>query len=395
MSKTDVLIVGGGPAGLLAAVHLSKRHRVTLIEQGRLGQTSKFWVTTERRLKKHHLADCILYKTSRTVAGTFLGGEVSAEGDFAVVDDQRVLQTLIERCREHGVILIENCSLLNLVWNKHYIQANTTSGSFNARVIGDASGGGSLIAKTFHLHQIDGYYIVYGGLIKNIKLHTRDIVLGHVTQLGDPPPILEVIPTGEDSAYCVTFVFSRTFVEPKSIAGKFEDQCRYNPFFDMTPESLRGVEKAGVIPIGRRRRRKLPGLVSLGEAGLIQPPLLATSFNEVLEHTESVCSQISSALARSEDLPELPRRLYPLLKRAQDRLQLPIVRSFIDGDIERLDKVLRIMGKLPASLNFKFFSHELTWGHLASIAIHLQLHLLLGNVIGANPRSAEIRSENP
>lgn len=75
------------------------------------------------------------------IAGTFLGGHVAVSGDFAVVDDQKLLQVLLDRCRRQGVFLIENCTLLNLKWHRDRIEGCTTSGPFNARAIIDASGG--------------------------------------------------------------------------------------------------------------------------------------------------------------------------------------------------------------------------------------------------------------
>ena len=149
LSNVDILIVGGGPSGLLTASILALRHKVVVIEKETLGRTKKFWVTTERPLKKHDLDHCVLYKTPKMMAGTFLGGEATAAGDFAVVDDERLLRVLTTRCRERGVRLIENCRLINIHWTAFRVHTHTTSGTFSARVIADASGGGSAISKTF------------------------------------------------------------------------------------------------------------------------------------------------------------------------------------------------------------------------------------------------------
>ena len=173
LSEVDILIVGGGPSGLLAASKLANRHRVALIEKESLGTTSKFWVTTDRRLRKHDLDHCVLHRTSKMVAGTFLGGQASAHGDFVVVDDQEILGTLVERCRERGVRLIENCSLLNIRWTDDRVQAVSTGETFSTRLLADATGGGSPIAKTFRLHRIDGFYSIYGCLLEEITLHMR------------------------------------------------------------------------------------------------------------------------------------------------------------------------------------------------------------------------------
>ena len=379
MVDLDILVVGAGPAGLLAATYLSAEHRVAVIDRTTLGhETSKFWVTSERRLQRHDLDQCVLSRPKRMIGGTFLGGQFAVHGDFAVTDDEHILRVLMERCRERGVKLIDNCCLLNLIWTADSIRAQTTKGTFSARVVADATGGGSPIASTFRLHRVDGFYTVYCGLLREITLSSSDIVLGYVGQLGDPPPVFEVVPTSENSAYCVLLVYSETLLAPSVLAAAFENHCRHNPFFEMTQRSIRGAEKAGAIPIGRTSRRRLRGVVSLGEAGLIQPPLMGTAFNEVLEHTASTCAQISRALTETVGIPALPRNLYPARKRMQDRLQLLIIQLLLSANVERLDRIVRVMSKLPEELIFNLLSNELTWSQLLHIALRMPCQLMLG-----------------
>src|SRR5262249_44243726 len=152
--------------------------------------------------------------------------------------------------------------------------------------------------------------------------------------LGDPPPIFEIYPTSATSGYCAVFVYSKNLISPHSLAASFEDHCRHNPFFVMTPETTRTNEKLGAIPIGRARTRRLKGIIQLGEAGFVQPPLMGTAFNEILEYTSLVCDRLSVALRRSPGIPRLPRLLYPRQKWAQDRFQLLIARILIGGNVE-------------------------------------------------------------
>lgn len=104
----EILVVGAGPAGLLAASYLAREHRVALVERASLGKTTKYWVTTKRRLEKHALEHCTLHSASSVVIGTFLGGQVRAPGDLVVVEEGALLRELISRCVQYGAILPNN-----------------------------------------------------------------------------------------------------------------------------------------------------------------------------------------------------------------------------------------------------------------------------------------------
>jgi flavin-dependent dehydrogenase len=366
--NTDILIVGGGPAGLLAATRLADSNKVALIERAVLGRTTKCWVTTQRRLQTHDLAECLLYAAPEMCAGTFLGSRIEIPGDLAVVDDHAFLQTLIERCVRKDVQLYDKCPIVNLRWDRERICVETQQESYATRIVVDASGGQSPLAHTFRLHMIEGFLSCHGAHAKPIKLHTRNIVLAYVNQLGDPPPGLEVAPTGEDSANCMIFTYSRKLMAPADLKAVFYQTCQHNPFFSLLPSTRFTAGKVGVVPIGRVRRKNVPGLVSIGEAAMVQPPLLGTAFNEILEYNDSICSHIERQLTEFTGVPPSPGYEYPLLKRLQDRIQLSMVRRLMDHNVESFDQFVRTMAKLPGSTLFRFCSNELTWRDLFSIA---------------------------
>ena len=330
---------------------------------------TKYWVTSERRLRMHGLDDCILHRAGALVVGTFLSGPVSAMGDLVVVDDHMLLQRLLDRCRVSGVTLLNNSPLLSFVKAEERLRVVTTAGSFHARLLVDATGGQSPIAATFRLHRLDGFYGVYGGLLRNIDLRSQDIVLAYVEHLGHPPPILEVIPCGESRAYCAVFTYSRQLVPPLSLEEAFNGYCRHNQFFSTTKATVFGPAKMGAIPIGSRIRRHLPGVTAIGEAALIQPPLLGTAFNEILEYCDPICAHLSSALARTDGVPSAVNFCYPLLKRAQDRLQLHMTRVLLGGNIETFDRLARFAQHLPDSALYNLCSNELSWPQIVSAAL--------------------------
>ena len=364
--EVEILIVGGGPAGLLAASYLAERHTVALIERGMLGETTKYWLTTLRRLEKHTLQDCVFYKPPSMLVGTFLGGRLETSGDMVVVNDQLLMSRLVERCKRLGVLFAEHCSLLNLKWTDDRILVETTRKSYTTRLVVDASGARSPIATSFRLHNLYGFFSVYGALLRNITLSSGNAILAHVERLGDPPPIIEVFPTSKDAAYCSVFIYSKLLKPPQDLKALFEDHCSKNGFFTTSDQTEVVAPKMGAIPIGSIRRHHLAGIVPVGEAGLVQPPLLGSAFNEVLEYCEEVCAHITRVLGRSAGVPTRPNFTYPLLKRAQDRLQLSLIRILLDGNVEAFDRFVHAMAKLPSETIYNLCFGKLTWGQVAA-----------------------------
>lgn len=373
--EVEILVIGGGPAGLLTAAYLGERHSVALIERGVLGETTKYWATSIRRLQMHGLEDCVLYKPSSMVVGTYLGGYLETYGDLVIVDDQLLMRYLVDRCRNQGVLLADRCSLLNLSWTDSRLHARTTSNSYVTRIIVDASGGLSPIAATFRLHKLYGFFTVYGALLRNISLNTKSMILAYVEHLGNPPPIFEVYPCGDDSAYCSVFFYSKQLMQPNSLETAFKTHCLHNSFFSTTDKTEVTMPKMGAIPIGSIRKQHLAGIVPVGEAGLVQPPLLGSAFNEVLEYCQDVCSHVSRVLHDENKIPKRPSYRYPVLKRMQDRLQLQLIRALLEGNVEGFDRLVRLMNKLPSKTVYDFCSNELTWIQILKTIIKMPLYM--------------------
>jgi hypothetical protein len=294
---------------------------------------------------------------------------------MVVVNDQVLMSLLVERCRRRGVLFADRCSLLNLKWADDRILAQTTAKLYATRLVVDASGARSPIAATFRLHKLYGFFCVYGALLQNITLRSDKIILAHVDHLGDPPPIIEVYPCGKDAAFCSAFIYSKKLRPPQDLRTLFEEHCGKNSFFSTSDHTVMVSPKMGAIPIGRIRRQHLPGIVSVGEAGLVQPPLLGSAFNEVLQYAQEVCAHISRVLRTTTGVPARPGYQYPLLKRAQDRLQLKLIRALLEGNVEAFDRFVRTMAKLPSATIYDLCFSELSWRQMAMTAIQIPLSL--------------------
>jgi flavin-dependent dehydrogenase len=359
--SADVLVVGGGPAGLLLAGKLGDHLKVYLLERNRIGSTSKFWLTNEKRLAHHDLMASAQYKSSRATIGTFQGSFAQAEGDFAVVDESVLLRLLKERCERVSVRLIENTKVLNIVSDGQRSILQTTRGPYQARLVIDASGGGSPFAATYRLHRLEGFYSIYGAHLKDLSLTSEDIVGAHIVHFGHPAPLFEVIPTGPTSAFCVVFLASKDVVEPTKLSRLFQEHVEHNPFFKRREPAPLGDLKMGVIPIGRAASRKLPGILPIGEAGMLQSPLLGAAFNEILEYGDLIADAILTAFRKNNQGLVIPHVRFPIIKAVNDRIQLILVRRLLDGTLDSFERLVWFMKEVGPKCAYRLFCTQLDW----------------------------------
>jgi flavin-dependent dehydrogenase len=357
----DVLIVGGGPAGLLLGGKLGCKLNVCVLEKGRIGQTSKFWLTNEKRLARHGLLAASQYRTTRTTVGTFQGSIAYAVGDFAAVDETTLLHILKEQCVRASVRLVENTKVLSVAHDNQKVLLQTTNGPYQARLVIDASGGGSPFATTFRLHRLEGFYSIYGAHLKNLSLASEDVVGAHIIHFGHPAPLFEVIPTGPNSAFCVVFLASRHVVEPRKLSNSFQEHVEYNPFFKMQQSANLDDLKMGVIPIGRAKRKALPGILPIGEAGMLQSPLLGAAFNEILEYGDVVAEAILTAFDKHKYGLIIPQIRFPMAKTINDRIQLVLAQRLLDGTLKTFECLVSFMKEIGPECAYRLFCTELNW----------------------------------
>lgn len=369
-THTDVLVAGGGPAGLLAASLLGKRFHVLVAEQGVVGRTDKYWVTTSQRLALHGLADCTRLVAGRATFGTFLGEPAAVAGSLAVTSEEDVLARLVARCSLASVGIHENCPVEAIRWIEGGILASTPRGDIRCRLLIDATGGRSPIAATFCLHKLHGFFTVYGERVDGITFYASDIAGGHVLRLGHPPLILEIIPVSDSSAYCCLFTITKRAQRYEVLGAALDEQVRRNPFFSWTKSSRYArLSKFGVIPIGRLRHRHFPRVTSFGEAGLMQSPLFGGAFNEALVHANHFAQRVADTLDAGREGSPRKRFGYSLEKKMNDSIQSSLVKGLIDGTTGHLQKLVDLMRRLGESSSCRLLLGELSIGEVLALGL--------------------------
>jgi len=123
MEQYDVVIVGAGPAGLFMAKELSKDFSVCVIEKNKIGETSKFWVVSNKNIKDNKLEDCVISKPHRCCYKDYTGksiGGIIKDGN-PIVDEHKVLKKWAEEAKRNRAVLRESTNFKKFIYKENNV----------------------------------------------------------------------------------------------------------------------------------------------------------------------------------------------------------------------------------------------------------------------------------
>jgi 2-polyprenyl-6-methoxyphenol hydroxylase-like FAD-dependent oxidoreductase len=262
-------------------------------------------------------------------------------------------------------MITDGANVSAIRWVDRDLEVHWGPSHLRTRLLIDCSGGSSAIASTFRLHKLTGFFTIYAEHRTGLTFPPDTMVTAQASVLGHPPVFFELMPTGHDSAFCIAFTATRRAQRFEQLEATLREQLAGREFVVAAPESEITHRARGVIPVGRMKRH-LPGLASFGEAAMLQPPLLGTAFNEVLEYAHSVAEQVIEALEQHRVRSFYPR--YRLAKHFNDSLQWWFAKRLIDASVEDIDYLVRLSAHIPPETLFALYSNEMSFGQfLASV----------------------------
>src|SRR5215210_2048591 len=146
MISTDIIVAGGGVAGLLIASALAPKCSVVLIEQHESLPRNKYWLTEEEALKENsHLRGCVdrYYDFMDFVA--YDGLTASVEGRYSLWDTDKLIGQLEQEVRSRGAEILTGHTVYSFSQARDSIVVRSSSLDIRARLLIDCMGFGSPI----------------------------------------------------------------------------------------------------------------------------------------------------------------------------------------------------------------------------------------------------------
>ncbi len=177
----DVIIIGGGPAGLSVASELSKELKVLVVEKDTAGKTDRSWfVPLDVANQNEDIIKFTYGGVTRYLASTFSGGDLSWDVKqferYPFIKEKELLPYWVDVIKSNGSDIINKCFYQNHTVESGIVTVSTSEGNFQGKLLIDASGHNSVVRKNYEMDKDYYWWTIYGCTAKykerpdNIKI---------------------------------------------------------------------------------------------------------------------------------------------------------------------------------------------------------------------------------
>ncbi|MFH1133982.1 MAG: NAD(P)-binding protein [Nanoarchaeota archaeon] len=360
MPSYDAIIIGGGPAGLLLARNLSKKHSVLVLEKNRIGDTKRSWLTYEDRWHHEGFPSSMITNSFSEWA---LGAEdpspehIVIKDRFICFDEHAFLRYISEEARRSGCAIQEGTPFQGFSRKGKDVLIN---GTYTTRLVIDCSGSQSKLIKQFKLVEVPLSINCHGYVAEFRKLANEN----YYSAYDDRQAVCSnfgITKVAENKAFItyVTFTDLPIRDSPRRMAEALK---RFSIGKHTILEDKTDSYQAGIL-----KKRALDNFFFFGDAGFYSPPYTGMGFNEIVRQYTSVAKHLSGRI-RSQAFDE--GSLLPTETMAQDidNLFFRLVGLITSGaPYESLRRMVEIGKTLPNAALQRMFRNELSDGEVVTV----------------------------
>ena len=377
MLSADVVVAGGGAAGLLIASALAPACSVLLLEQADELPRNKYWLTSERAARENPLlTHCIdrWYDDLDFVA--FDGLTTTLVGRSCLWDTDKLVAHLAQEIVGHGARILTGHRLYSIAPARGSIMVRANTNNIRARLLVDCMGFGSPVVGAKGVAQIIGYYILHGCEV-GLRHEIRPIALDNVI-INQHPTFFEAFPTAHGTAHVALILPSRQHAPDRSLAAELAFVLRRSHYAEYFRDDIILPERSyfGIIPVGRLLRPALDRIVFFGESGQTNPATSATGLTRMLYTYRSLAAAIAACL-RSDTLArnDLLRAIPDTMTRMNRRLQESIFEHLLTFTSDDFRQLVQDLNAYPTDVvhDMIFADFEFRFGQTLPLAMEALL----------------------
>lgn len=289
MEAFDVIIAGAGPAGLTAAVELSKEFKVLLLEKEKPGTTQATWYSYADRAKAFGLDEAVAIRTDY-IKFTSPSQTHYMHDDCVIFDHNKVLEIWLDRVQNNGAKIRQE-TFVDYGYNQIGVVVQTNKGKYTAPLLIDAMGIQSPIVQKNKLIKRKDAWVIYGARLKNVDFKNPS-QLEYYPLNDDANTYVGIHPISKSETNFYLFKGEKnTLGQPVELKEKFEKVLAQTQ-----PNAEQLETLSGTIVSGSLKKYALDNIIFFGSSGMLNPDGCGMGFNEILKKHLLFASEISKAL---------------------------------------------------------------------------------------------------
>jgi len=311
LEKYDIMIIGGGIAGLSTALHVCKKIDATLllIDKGVIGDPTKTSPFTFPDVVAHfNLLGAVLQKYTRFTYRSPTGVTASFQFEspaFVTLDYQKACNILLNRIRKEGNIrVLEKTEAVDLEICKsvHALKLSLSdSTTVSCNVLVDASGKGFFALRQLGIRRPTLYSHPYGEFLEGCKIEDpKEMCIFAGNKYGNGGGWLYPIDTKSGRFGFATV--TRSHVYPRNVVERNFQEAIINfyPYSEMFAGAKRKRAEFGTIPLEPIRKFVYGQIMIVGDAAGQATPWYGEGVRPALESGKTCGEAIIEAYKKGK-----------------------------------------------------------------------------------------------